>query len=54
VMKRPKELGYEFGRSSCYRPATHLAKETGIKLSGEQVREDTQAKKSTFTFGHTA
>jgi len=37
VTKEPQELGYEFGRWSTQRLATHLEEITGIKLSGSQV-----------------
>lgn len=48
--KEPTELGYEFGRWSTARLATYLADQTGIKLSGEQIRRILQ-KKSPLTFG---
>jgi len=38
VDEDPKDLGYEFGRWTATRLAAHLEKETGIKLSGSQVR----------------
>lgn len=38
IEKEPQELGYEFGNWTAQRLATYLAKETGIKLSGSQIR----------------
>ena len=37
IDKEPKEFGYEFGRWTAKRLATHLEKETGISLSSSQV-----------------
>ncbi len=48
--EEPLKYGYEFGKWTAARLATHLEKETGIKLSGSQVSRILQ-KKSTFTFG---
>lgn len=39
VDKEPSELGYEFGRWTAERLSTYLEKETGVKLSGSQVRK---------------
>jgi transposase len=50
IEEEPLKYGYEFGRWTAARLATHLEKETGIKLSGSQVSRILQ-KKSTFTFG---
>jgi transposase len=50
IEKEPSEYEYEFGRWTAARLAIHLEKETGIKLSGSQVRR-ILAKKSTFTSG---
>lgn len=50
IEKEPQELGYEFGRWTAARLATYLEQETGIKLSGSQVRRILQSK-STFTSG---
>jgi hypothetical protein len=38
IEKDPEELGYKFGRWSAQRLAIYLEEETGIKLSGSQVR----------------
>lgn len=45
VEKEPQELGYEFGRWTGERLATYLAQQTGIELSGSQVRRMALAKK---------
>jgi transposase len=45
VNKEPADLGYEFGRWSGERLATYLAGETGIELSGSQVRRILKQKK---------
>lgn len=50
VEQEPFELGYEFGKWTAARLATYLEIQTGIKLSGAQVRR-ILVKKSTFTFG---
>lgn len=50
IDKSPTELGYEFGRWTSQRLATYLAQETGIELSGSQVRR-ILAKKNMFTSG---
>ncbi len=44
--QEPKGLGDEFGRWTGARLAEHLEKETGIKLSGSQVRRILKRKKS--------
>jgi transposase len=38
IEKEPQELGYEFGRWSTARLATYLEQQTGIKLTGSQIR----------------
>lgn len=38
IEKEPQELGYEFGRWSTARLATYLEEQTGIKLTGSQIR----------------
>lgn len=48
IDKEPKELGYEFGRWTAKRLATHLEKETGIDLSSSQIRRI--LKKSKFVY----
>ena len=48
VDEDPKELGYEFGRWTAARLAEHLEKETGIKLSGSQVRRILRRKKYVY------
>ena len=48
IEKSPEELGYEFGRWTTARLASYLAQETGIKLSGEQVRRILQQKKYAY------
>lgn len=45
VEKDPQELGYEFGRWTGERLATYLVQETGIELSGSQVRRILKRKK---------
>lgn len=50
IEKDPGELGYEFGRWSAKRLATHLKDVTGIQLSGSQVYRILE-KKSTSIFG---
>ena len=44
----PAELGYEFGRWTAERLATYLAQETGIALSGSQVRRILKRKKFSY------
>jgi transposase len=48
VEQDPKDLGYEFGRWTAKRLAEHLEKETGIKLSGSQVRRILRKKKYVY------
>ena len=48
IKQSPQELGYEFGRWTKARLATYLEQETGIKLSGEQVRRILQRKKCIY------
>ncbi|GEA29026.1 hypothetical protein MiAbW_03608 [Microcystis aeruginosa NIES-4325] len=48
VDEDPKEFGYEFGRWTAARLAEHLEKETGIKLSGSQVRRILRRKKYVY------
>ena len=48
IEKAPAELGYEFGRWTTARLATYLAGETGIQLSGEQVRRILNKKKYVY------
>lgn len=50
IAKEPQELGYEFGNWTAQRLATYLEQETGIKLSGSQIRR-ILSKKNTFTSG---
>lgn len=38
IEKEPSELGYEFGRWTTARSSTYMEEQTGIKLSGEQIR----------------
>jgi transposase len=45
IEKEPEKLGYEFGRWTGERLATYLAEQTGIKLSGAQVRRILRQKK---------
>ena len=44
----PSELGYEFGRWTAQRLATYLEAQTGIKLSGSQVRRILAKKKYVY------
>lgn len=46
--KAPAEFGYSFGRWTAARLATYLAGETGIELSGEQVRRILHKKKYVY------
>ncbi len=48
VDKEPSDLGYEFGRWTAERLSTYLEKETGIKLSGSQVRKILKRKKYAY------
>jgi len=48
VEKEPSELGYEFGRWTAQRLATYLEEQTGIKLSGSQVRRILKQKKYVY------
>lgn len=48
IEKEPSEYSYEFGRWTAARLATHLEKETGIKLSGSQVSRILQKKKYVY------
>ena len=48
IEKEPAEYGYEFGRWTAARLATHLEKATGIKLSGSQVRRRLEKKKYVY------
>ena len=48
IEKEPTEYGYEFGRWTAARLATYLEKETGIKLSGSQVRRILERKKYVY------
>lgn len=48
IEKEPRELGYEFGRWTGERLATYLAQQTGIELSGSQVRKILKQKKYVY------
>jgi transposase len=48
IEKDPEKLGYEFGRWTAQRLATYLEGETGIKLSGSQVRRILKSKKYVY------
>lgn len=48
IEKEPSELGYEFGRWTTARLATYLEEQTGIKLSGEQIRRILNQKKYAY------
>ncbi len=48
VDKEPSEFGYEFGRWTAERLSTYLEKETGIKISGSQVRKILKRKKYAY------
>ena len=50
VDKDPQELGYDFGRWTGERLATYLAEQTGIKLSGSQVRRILKRKKYSYVW----
>lgn len=48
IEKEPSELGYDFGRWTAVRLSTYLEEETGIKLSGSQVRKILKRKKYVY------
>ncbi|RCJ42109.1 transposase [Nostoc punctiforme NIES-2108] len=48
IEKEPSELGYEFGRWTTARLSTYLEEQTGIKLSGEQIRRILNKKKYAY------
>lgn len=48
VDKEPQEFGYEFGRWTAKRLAKHLEEQTGIELSGSQVRRILERKKYVY------
>ncbi len=48
IEQEPAKFGYEFGRWTGARLATHLAKQTGIQLSSVQVREILRRKKYVY------
>jgi transposase len=48
IEKEPSEYGYEFGRWTTQRLATHLSKATGIELSNAQVRRILKSKKYVY------
>jgi transposase len=48
IDKDPGELGYEFGRWTGERLATYLAMQTGIELTGSQVRKILKQKKYVY------
>ena len=48
IEKDPQEFGYEFGRWTAQRLATYLEQETGIALSGGQVRRILKSKKYVY------
>ena len=48
IEKEPQKLGYEFGRWSTARLATYLEEQTGIKLTGSQVRRIIKQKKYAY------
>jgi transposase len=48
VEREPREYGYEFGRWTTTRLATHMAEVTNIYLSGEQIRRILRQKKYAY------
>lgn len=48
VEKEPTELGYEFGCWTAQRLAIYLAQETGVQLSGSQIRRILKQKKYVY------
>lgn len=48
VEREPSELGYEFGRWTGERLATYLLEQTGIQLSGSQIRRILKRKKYSY------
>ncbi|ASC70948.1 hypothetical protein XM38_018970 [Halomicronema hongdechloris C2206] len=45
IEKDPQGLGYEFGRWTAARLSVYLEQETGIRLSGSQIRRILKSKK---------
>ena len=50
IIKEPEEFGYEFGRWTVARLATHMEKETGILLGNTQVRNILKKKRFVYTW----
>ena len=48
IDNEPRKFGYEFGRWTAKRLATHLAKATGVELSSSQVRRILKRKKFSY------
>src|SRR4028119_2453659 len=48
IEKEPSELGYEFGRWTGERLSSYLAEQTGIELTGSQVRKILKQKKYVY------
>ncbi len=48
IEKEPREFGYEFGRWTTARLSTYMEEQTGIKLSGEQIRRILNQKKYAY------
>ncbi|MEH2391559.1 MAG: IS630 family transposase [Nostoc sp.] len=48
IEKEPSEFGYEFGRWTGERLATYMAEQTGIELTGKQVRRILEQKKYAY------
>ena len=51
IEKEPAEYGYEFGRWTAARLATHLEQATGIKLSGSKREKKIREKKVRLPLG---
>jgi transposase len=50
IEKEPSEFGYEFGRWTGERLATYMAEQTGIALTGKQVRRILEQKKYAYVW----
>ncbi len=48
IEKEPTEYGYDFGQWTAARLATYMEEQTGIKLSGSQVRRILERKKYVY------
>jgi transposase len=51
IEKDKSEFGYEFGQWTIARLATYMKEQTGIELSGEQIRRILKQKKFAYLWG---